>query len=134
MLVHTNIWQPAVCRSQANARGTVTHQHVHWLMVDCQRHHDSKLLAGCVDTCISPTLAQQPAVYPPCVVHQVGVGVGVASDVGCPLDGVAVDVPRQDATSNSVAAPGEFSSPFCPALYRKEDTGPDNNRSPMCVF
>ena len=127
MLVHTNIWQPAVCRSQSDAKRTLTCQNAHWLMVENHRQPESQSLAGCADTRISPTLTQRPALNPPSAVHQVGVGVGGASDVGCPLDGVVVDVPRQDATSNSVAAPGEFSSPFCPALYRKEDTGPDNN-------
>ena len=118
MLGHTNTGNPLyVCRSQRAAKRTLTRQHAHWLMVESQCHPDSKLLAGCADTRISPTLAQQPVLNPPSSIHQVGVGVGGASALGCPLDGVAVDVPRQDATSNSVAAPGEFSSPLCSALF-----------------
>ena len=94
MLVYPNIWQPAVYRSQSDAKRTLTRQHAHWLMVENHCHPELQLLAGFGDTHISPTLAQQPILNLPSAVDLVGVGVGGASDVGCPLDGVEVDVTR----------------------------------------
>lgn len=103
------------CCSKKNARVTLTRQHAHWLMVENHSFPESHLLAGCGDTHISSSPALQPILNPPIAVDQGGVGVGGACNVGCPLDGVEVDVTREDATANSMAAPGDY--PLHPVLH-----------------
>ena len=55
-----------------------------------------------------PPLAPPPILTPPIAVDQVGVGVGCVLNEVSAIEGLDVDITCEEATANSVAAPGEL--------------------------